>query len=877
MKLNHIYLTVMVAALLFSACSNELQLGQGNAEEVPVQLTLAMSSADNQQRSITLSEESEVDHVDVLAFYKDGSDFRYAYKATNIRLEPSGANLKITATVKGYSSEQMFLIFTNSSAELAAVTIPAGERLENVVDKITCAAGNGEFPARINGTGSFKYIPMYAKTTPQVITKSTGNIGIFPMLRMVARINVKLKSTITNFELKCAALYNYKKAGYVAYDFSTFNGVDKVTAAAVPSVGNHSGTPILEPTIWHNAVANVIDNSIFTYESPAFTEADRLTGTAVVIGGFYGGNTSKLVYYRINLNLGASGDYPDGMDILRNHSYNIEVQSVAEPGAETGIDAYIGKAKVNVHISVLPWMIIDINGDILGRELSVSALEKMLLNSNTERVYFNSNQETVTLDAIGKNTVGADVAVTTFLQDPANTNFHYTYNPTTKKGEGYVDLTAVSSATDGTYRIYVNAGGLRREIKVHVPFKLPSTYSPFCLSDGYVGAFWKGSQTGERLIKIPISNGRQAGKWTVQVYEYGGFSVGDIVFDTNPSADPNIYTANPANMNDPVSDALYTVNSTDQCLMGLALEGDTISFRIGLKSTWSDHPRYHPDYCPARYALILLSYCNNTYFHEIYLRQGEDADYIVHPYDRDIAQQPYVRKFSPYNLMADNPYRETSVWSPYYYYPMFMEYPTQIGALYQAITPEAYWGRAYHPAKEDYTIGWWSDPLTPLYPDHGSCPHGYRRPTGGATVPGTTSEVGWSLSVDPTVDPMTISGLGISGYYADGFFDRRVVVDPTGYGYSPMVVDFPEFTVAAQGILYANNIPTSSHKNASCFFPSGGCILPSGYRDNIGRTTQYWTAANSSNQSTFTLPYGYSLSNPHALPVRCVKAPVILY
>ena len=471
MKLRHIYTITVLSAVVYllSSCAKETQTEIINSsKEIPIQLNLRVPGLSS-ERSITVPEESNIATVDILAFNDNGSGMRFAYKATNVRIGVlSGNDLTVTATVMGNSSNQQFLVLANSSAELAGITISPGEELSTVVTKLVCAAGNGEYPARINGGGAtYKPIPMYAKTTPQVIT-ATGSIGDYPMLRMLARVNVTVKNTVGNFELLGAALYNFKKTGYIGYDFSGFNTTTNVaTIAAVPA-GNNTGDPILEPTVFHNVESGVINNSIFTYESPAMVEADRLKATALVVSGYYNGDKTKIFYYRIDLK--TTDDVTPNLSspILRNHSYNVEIQSVSGPGSDTGIDAYRGKVLIGVHIKADPWAEVDIDEDILGRKLSVSALEKELVGTSVERIYFNSNQKTVTLDAQGLNSSNNPVNITSFLENAATTNLHYNYNNSTKTGTGYIDLKASSSATDGTYRIYLNAGGLKREIKVTV-------------------------------------------------------------------------------------------------------------------------------------------------------------------------------------------------------------------------------------------------------------------------------------------------------------------------------------------------------------------------------------------------------------------------
>ena len=784
MKRNHIYSIVAAIAVLFSACADELQVKPGNAdEEVPVQLTLSMP---NEQRAITVPEESQVDHVDVLAFYYDGTNMRFNYKATNIRITPSGANLQITALVQGSTAQQQFVVLANASAELAAITILKGELLADVVEKIVCTAGAGEYPANVNGTGAaFKKIPRYAKTSSQVVTEATGNLGTFPMLRMVARVNVKLKSTVTNFELKCAALYNYKKAGYVAYDFSSFNGTDKVAAAAVPTVNYHSGTPIVEPTVWHNAVSNVINNSIFTYESPAFTEAQRLTGTALVIGGYYAGNTSKLVYYRIDIKTsdplsGSNISHP----ILRNHSYEVEVQSVAGPGADTGLEAYIGKAQVKVFISVLPWTNVDINGDPLGRTLSVSALEKDL-TGGTERVYFNSNQPTVTLDANGLNSGGSSVTVASFLDAPATTNFHYTYNATTKMGEGYIDLTVASTATAGTYRIYINANGLKREVKVIIPPYVPIT--------PYVGAFWRHDQTGERAIKIKMGgHPDNLGAWTATVqWMDSQWSAGDIVLAVGGSSDPNIYKDQSGLT--PGNAESYQVPGTLTTITGTAAPGDSILFRIGLKSKFTT---YNEDTNPARYAVVFLSYNNNTKHQKLYLRQGEGAENMISGGFR----------WNPYNVReATNSTSPTLLSTSNR--PVFTEYPTQGGCSFMWSLSTAI-------------------PVTTSVAEWSAVPFTVSSPYDTATDPCRMIAGGLYKTPSPAVTTVGAWGLpnmqeAWRGYYADGWFDRRAIV--------PSIIGVPNSTAGAGVTSGYIGLVFVGTGDKSVFFPFAG-----GFHDSNG-------------------------------------------
>ena len=361
-RLISISILTLIALFPHSCVSEKIVDGPQSSEEVPVEFTVNIPYMAPETRSMIITEESKVSTVDVLAFYNDGNgQYRYGYTAPSVSRNINGSQLTETVKAKNYTLPQQFVVLVNASDELAAAGIILNELLPSAMNKIVCASGNGEWPAHNNGSPTFKEIPMYAKTDPQVVSEATPSIGTFPLIRMVARIDIRLKSNITNFELTQAMLFNYKTAGYVAYDFSAFDpDIPAATVATVPAAGDHSGDPIKAPTVTYLAstasdpLGEVI-RSIYTFESPRFTEANRLKGTAVVVGGKYNGSLTT-TYYRINL-LTTDDDDPSyayiSSHILRNHSYDVEIQSVGGPGENTPIDAYLGSVKLVAKI--LEW------------------------------------------------------------------------------------------------------------------------------------------------------------------------------------------------------------------------------------------------------------------------------------------------------------------------------------------------------------------------------------------------------------------------------------------------------------------------------------------------------------------------------------------
>lgn len=356
----------------------------------------------------------------------------------------------------------------------------------------------------------------------------------------------------------------------------------------------------------------------------------------------------------------------------------------------------------------------------------------------------------------------------------------------------------------------------------------------------FVGAFWKANQTGERIIRMPFRCSQGTflkGTWKVWVDNWGGFNRGDIVLSADKTTDSGVtFQAGerPADMNDLNNDRRYSVSSAATEASGKITAADGVYFRIGLKST-----------CPGkvRYARLRVEYGigdqkQQTY---IYLRQGEDADYLM-PYSY---WAPDAKPITVYNLKA-----------PYYYNgthyldkrgASFTAYPSQVGAYFQ-------WNNDRVPRyaySVSYSGGWSLDtserPWSQLEKEHAVCPKGYRRPYDGY-IDRNVLEYPFKLEEFVDVDDRLrdirqISELKASlvqdwsnptsnslfGYYADGFFDRRQV--------SNNVVAATTDDIACCGRLYINN-----ETLASLFLPASGYREGQrGQLNDMSRTARYWT------------------------------------
>ncbi len=444
----------------------------------------------------------------------------------------------------------------------------------------------------------------------------------------------------------------------------------------------------------------------------------------------------------------------------------------------------------------------------------------------------------------------------------------------------------------------------------------------------YTGAFWRASQRGERIIRIPVTLNANAGAWTASVYQHGNyFASDDIVLDS--SYDPN--SSYPMNNN--LAENFLVTNSPTashfvQGTISSAVTDKTpeyIEFRIGLASEFNNQNGYNELTNPARYATVIITYADEAKKQLLFLRQGHDPDYlfsVTDPYGNDQTAwasapnwRPSAVKISPYNLTASKLIDGSllggqSIKNHPQVGPrdgVFTEYPTQAGAFWQWAKPttfsdinDKFSRRAYHPSNpyapfknsglginDDWNnynkfsapYEFWSSGTAPnrIMDIQETCPVGYHRPTDGITSGSNhsgeviDSEFRQSFFVSPPVkEASTATPNEIWGYYADGYFDRRTLTPPAGAKDGASAVENTSANVAYVGKLFFN--PTTK---ASVFLPAAG--HRTGALAGAGRAGTYWTSSATFSSSAWYLFFGtdgssiVNFGRTYGYNIRCVK------
>lgn len=896
MKPLYNYLLIILLASLAGACADDTTylVVSTNADEVAVSFHVSVP-VDNppvtKQASVGLSgnaQENMIQKIDILAFKVNPDDTEYFEYYAEGKLISGAGTPKQTfhAKVRIKDYKQRFVVIANAHDEVMKLIgsvewrqAPKDEMLK-MLEFNNKASGH---KWNTSNTAGFTPFPMWGEIqAAQLITSSTTSIQSIPLLRMVAKIDVVVAEDGSslgnkprdNFRLTEVYLYNVKDNGHVVPDRSAL-----VFTSANHLIVNKPTIPS-NPTNWKGPLKYITDDDIslsdeiYTLEAKATDlSKNRLDATGLVIGGYYSKDginwDNQPSYYRLDM---MTTDKTATRDVLRNHNYLVRIVQVNGPGNPTPEIAW--NSGTPMELMVADWTVQAVQGDIGKRQLNTSTAKVSITGVTSSRIYFWSDQKSIKIEDKGYIglTGSTSFNVNDYFDDLAggfNTSmFHY--NPQT--GEGYMDIAtlSVNEADNDVRRIYLNAGGLRREIIVNTRIKYkPQPFNIF----PWVGTFHRSNEVGERVIYSD-----HIGEWSAEVDDpkkKGNF----VILSKVPSDNKDIGTDFPGNAEDyPVLNGVKSVYGKGR-----------IYFRVGMTSKYTSTVS-----APARYATITVKY--NGGIAKVYVRQGEDPDFLMRNGDapKGISsisgiQRKLARKFSPYNLTdPEGQLGRAGDFSGTKY--AFTEYPSQAGYYFQ-------WGKTY---------AWYPDGLYPVNWDRinnlglwesekdecETCPSGYHRPADGSnssyvTLPkARDSEIRQSLYLNPR-DATPGSGEfnvwghedsdnSIWGYYADGFFDRR----PTRTS-----INNEESTVVASGvqIAYAGRLFYNPYTNASLFFPgsgvrydgisniSRGSIYASGSRAYFWTTTKYNSSIPIYQSASPDRSLIVDTGNLMGFPVRCMK------
>lgn len=330
-------------------------------------------------RSLTEQDERTLHTVDLLLFEVDGPDEKYAARThnTNDLTSDGGEYQTIRATFQVDDTKQYRLVvLANLRDEVDAVlaTANAGDLKDDVLEQIVFSHTE-RWPSKDFGTTAYRPLPMWGEAeNVTYINKYTtsSSFGTIRLLRAVALIQLAVNipdadnpNVVTNgkefFEMEEVKVYNAHKEGYaVPLASALFNG----TQVQVPSIVSPDRIPAADMSYVLSDInpyhENALYNTIYVNECVNYNE-DMADAMFLIVKGYYTEpgaaqkNTTKPTYYRIDF-YDRAEDYPDAnrLDILRNHSYLVNINYIGGPG-EDDEDAAKNTLPMQMKADIIGW------------------------------------------------------------------------------------------------------------------------------------------------------------------------------------------------------------------------------------------------------------------------------------------------------------------------------------------------------------------------------------------------------------------------------------------------------------------------------------------------------------------------------------------
>jgi hypothetical protein len=324
-----------------------------NGEDSEVVLSLRLPGSSPATRALTQAQENQVSEVDVLVF--DGSD-QYLYSSTGYAFSNGSTSETNVAAVRNFTVRLRpttnpvdLWVIANAHAKLGSIAVGTSKTT------LTASLEATESDFGMTPGDVFKPFPMWG-TLENVTISSSGLSPNNPvnLTRMVAKINVSLTTLAqSTFTLTSVRLYNRQEKGRIVPD-------DNGHWTDTPSAGPYATAPSLPSPTAKTAgshrdfvptSASAVIDTIYTFEAEkgvAYTSTYE-QNTCLVVGGKYNGS-SQSSYYRIDF-VDAS---KNALHLLRNHRYDVEIQSVSGPGFPTQEDA-LNARPINITANVIDW------------------------------------------------------------------------------------------------------------------------------------------------------------------------------------------------------------------------------------------------------------------------------------------------------------------------------------------------------------------------------------------------------------------------------------------------------------------------------------------------------------------------------------------
>ncbi len=342
-------LLAIIIGLAAVSCAREESLAPAS-DDVKVYLRIRMP------RPVSAyTRAADADHaantLDLLVFQDDGGGFVYKYRV-EADLVSQDDNLEALFETRLYVKEvrtKLLAIANCPAVKLGALgttgLVTETEVRNGLIGDM--ADANPELGAFVM-TGDMEL--------EHGISQTLGSIRI-PVIRTVAKITIEKAATVDNFDIRSVTIYRSADLSQYFPDVDAIVPFDNeariipmVNVASVPGAVDYSR---IEPVTTN--FADGLDGTFtaFLNENNANDVVDE--ETCIVVGGWFGGDQSKMTYYRMGFDTDGDAAILNPMgQVLRNYLYQFTIESVAGYGWDSPDDAANHPA-TQLEATVMPW------------------------------------------------------------------------------------------------------------------------------------------------------------------------------------------------------------------------------------------------------------------------------------------------------------------------------------------------------------------------------------------------------------------------------------------------------------------------------------------------------------------------------------------
>ncbi|SUV34867.1 hypothetical protein [Bacteroides pyogenes] len=314
-------------------------------------------------------DETGIQTVDVLSFKTDPADptdikkGTFFYRSRGVYTQITPGQGRVEVKLMGSPEAQTLVVLANARTQVDALGAVYGEQKEAVMSRLTFDVAMEVSPDLTNG------IPMWGELPNEVVGEGFSPSGAPKEVTMIRSV---AKFTLVNppqsdpkgffFYYDQLRLYNYRKKGRIAPD--NYNRTDsKVNAPTVPAGARPPRGTFVQLNsevspgrigIYEGKQKSFylceVDNNVHPSGGNALDDLCLIVYVKSHGTGFIPPKPQRHGYYRLDFK-----DYGTGvrMDILRNHEYKIQVESVEGLPADTPEEAFKGNHTLKCRI--VPW------------------------------------------------------------------------------------------------------------------------------------------------------------------------------------------------------------------------------------------------------------------------------------------------------------------------------------------------------------------------------------------------------------------------------------------------------------------------------------------------------------------------------------------